>query len=140
VVQKAADVYTKWIPGDALAVYLALTTAFRGTLSASEKGNLTPHAWGLLVTGIAFAGGLCLLGSILNNLGHADLTLRPIEIAGRVLLAILAFGFWSLTVPGAWWEVKGWNQGVLAAVAFAISIAFALVAELIVAVLKPGSV
>lgn len=135
LVQKAADIYTKWIPGDALAIFVALTAAFRGTITT---GGLTPHAWGLLVVGLASAGGLTLLGALSANLSAADVAHRAKvpEIAIRVVLAGLAFGFWSLTVPGAWWEVKGWNAGILAAVSFAISIGFALVAEISVTYFK----
>lgn len=138
LVQKAADIYTKWIPGDVIVIYLALTSAFRATLTESSPDSVTPHAWGILVAGLALAGGLALLGAIAANLKEPDVNKQAKfpEIVGRLVLAIFAFGFWSLTVPGAWWEVKDWNQGVLAAIAFAISIVFALVAEIVVAILK----
>ena len=136
-VQTAADVYTKWIPGDVLAIFLALTTAFRGTLPAGKSGAVTPHGWGLLVTGFALAVGLAVLGGVAANLSQTvSKRLTTPEITGRAVLAALAFGFWSLTVPGAWWQVEQWNRGVLAATSFAISIVFALVAEITVSLLS----
>jgi hypothetical protein len=138
LVSKAADIYTKWIPGDVLAIFLALTTAFRGTITADATDKTTPHAWGILIAGLALAAGLTLLGAISANMAAADVATNAKwkEIAARMVLAAMAFGFWSLATPGAWWEVKKWNAGVLAAIAFAISIVFAFVAEITVAIVK----
>jgi hypothetical protein len=139
LVQKAADVYTKWIPGDVLAAYLALTAAFRGTIEDGAPESTTPHAWGILVAGLGMAAGVSLLGAIAANLREGRDDRMPIgPILGRAVLAVIAFGLWSLTMPGSWWEVQGWNAGVLAAISLAVSIVFALVAEIVVALLQPG--
>lgn len=137
--KKAADVYTKWVPGEVIAIYIALTTAFRGELTNGT--GPTPHAKGILIAGIALAAGLVMLAGIASNLSATDAAKkkRPVEIVGLMILGSLAFTFWSLCTPGSWWEVKGWNPGVLAAVSFAISVVFALVAEIVVAILKPSS-
>lgn len=138
LVKAAADVYTKWIPGDVLAVYLALTTAFRGTLASNATGSETPHAWGILIAGLALAAGLVLLGAVAANLKTPTTDKRALvtEIVGRMILSVLAFGFWSLTVPGSWWEVKDWDPGVLAALSLGISVVFALVAEVTVGLIQ----
>ena len=57
--QKAADVYTKWIPGDVVVIYVGLTSAFRGTLDKGKEADTTPHAWGLLATDSALARFSC---------------------------------------------------------------------------------
>jgi hypothetical protein len=134
LVQKAGDVYTKWIPGDVLAAYLALTAAFRGTLDGDE--GLTPHSWGILMAGFGLAAGLTLLGAVATNLRSTDDRLANREILGRIVLSLGAFALWSVTTPGTWWEVKGWDAGVIAAITFATSFVFALVAEIAVALLK----
>ena len=115
--QAVCDKLTKWIPGDALAIYLPGVTL----LGASGKPSalflivmilLTP----LLTLGFAFS-----IGAPLG---------RRVPISAT--LAAVAFAIWSLSVPMSGWQsldVVANNTGAVAVGAAICGILFGYVAE-----------
>lgn len=111
----ALDQITRWLPGDAITLYIAGIAAF--------EGDKITNSITLLVVMWVVAVGLVLLGAIVK----ADPALTTSQrvrgtIAGMVLTAI-AFGVWTLTVPGAGWQrwevvtdyphIVGWGAGLV---------------------------
>jgi hypothetical protein len=118
-VKDALDKLTKWIPGDALAFYLASVTVAGAATNARPSVVLlivfivlTP----LWVVGSAFGAS----GSIPKNI------LLP---AG---LATIAFTIWTLSVPfSGWqrWDVVHDHQAGVAIVAAVVAVFFGFLAQ-----------
>jgi hypothetical protein len=112
------DRLTKWIPGDALAIYAPGVTL----LGASSA---RPSAWFLVV--MVIATPLFTLGFAFST--GARLTRRVWVSAG---LAAIAFAIWSLSVPMNGWQSIGViasNKGAVAVGAAVIGILFGYLAE-----------
>src|SRR3954453_17897765 len=90
-VQAILDRVTKWIPGDALALYAAAVTAF-----ASKSGAQPSVA--LLVVGIVACGALVLLSAFATSGSIATSAWLPAGLASG------AFAIWSLSVPFSGWQ------------------------------------
>jgi hypothetical protein len=111
---KFTDKVTKWIPGDALALYLPGVSYFS-----------TPNPWwlaimtvvaGVLVVGAAFATGE---------------KIRK-EVWVSAVLASVAFAIWSLSIPSSGWQAISAIQNDKFVVSLAGAVAgalFAFVAE-----------
>jgi hypothetical protein len=90
-IQKAIDTLTKWIPGEVVALYVAVVAA--ATTSADHLPSVL-----MLVIFIAITP----LWSILA--GFADTGEIKSKVILPAILAGVAFTIWSLTVPGSGWE------------------------------------
>jgi hypothetical protein len=117
--QTWVDKITKWIPGDALALYVAAVTAFGAKTGAQPS-------WLLLICGVVLTGVLVPLSAFANKGGISSATVLP------AILAAIAFAIWSLTVPfSGWqrWSLVHENQAAVAIVAAVIALLFGLLAE-----------
>jgi hypothetical protein len=115
----AVNKVTKWIPGEAIALYVAAITAF----SSTAGGN---SSWALLVLFVILSATLVILGAFAATGKVATATL-----VGAALAAVGAT-IWSLTVPLSGWQRIGWvhdNQAAVAVGAAVVALLFTLVAE-----------
>jgi len=97
----ALDKLTKWLPGDALVLYVAGITAFQ-TTSTSGSWALLAVMWFvcmLLVAGAAFA-----VTDHPYRHQHRPWHNKMIVTAVSMVVTAIAFGVWSMTVPGSAWQ------------------------------------
>jgi hypothetical protein len=117
--QTKIDKVTKWIPGDALAIYAAGVTAF------AAKQGARPSVI-LLIIGIVFAAAIVLAAAFASNGSIPSKTFLPASLAAG------AFTIWSLSVPfSGWqrWDAVHDNQAAVAVVAAAAALFFGYVAD-----------
>jgi hypothetical protein len=115
----AVNKVTKWIPGEALALYVAAITAF----SSSTGGN---SSWVLLVLFVILSAALVVLGAFAatGKVAKASLVGAGLAAGGATI--------WSLTVPLSGWQRIDWvhnNQAIVAVGAAVVALLFTLVAE-----------
>lgn len=115
----AVNKVTKWIPGEAIALYVAAITAF----SSTAGGN---SSWALLVVFVILSAALVILGAFAatGKVPTATLVGAALAAAGATI--------WSLTVPLGGWQRIGWvhdNQAAVAVGAAVVALLFTLVAE-----------
>jgi hypothetical protein len=115
----AVNKVTKWIPGEAIALYVAAITAF----SSTAGGN---SSWALLVLFVILSAALVILGAFAatGKVATATLVGAGLAAAGATI--------WSLTVPLSGWQRIGWvhdNQAAVAVGAAVVALLFTLVAE-----------
>ena len=113
------DRLTKWIPGDALALYVASVTAF----AASDGAEPSPL---LLVVFIVLSAAF-VVGSAFASSGEV-----PSTVLLPAILAAVAFTIWTLSVPfSGWnrWDLVADNQAGVAIVAAIAGVLFGFVAE-----------
>jgi hypothetical protein len=116
-VQTILDQVTKWIPGDAIALYGAAVTAW-----ASSHGPSVI----LLVIAVVGTGVIVILSAFANG---TDIPKKTYLAAG---LAAAAFAIWSLSIPGSGWQkwhVVNENQALVAVVAAVLALLFGYLAE-----------
>ena len=116
-IQAVMDKLTKWIPGDVLALYVAAVAALSaGGLRASLVVLLCATLFTpLVVIAAAFA---------------KDHVTKRVWVAA--ILATVAFGIWSVSVPLSWWQhlpVVQANQAAFSIGAAALGVLFGYVAE-----------
>jgi hypothetical protein len=85
-IAKFADRITKWIPGDALALYLPGVAYFAN-----------PNPWWLAI--MTVVAGLLVIGSVFAT---GEKIRR--EVWAAALLATIAFLIWSLSIPSSGWH------------------------------------
>jgi hypothetical protein len=90
-IQKAIDTLTKWIPGEVVALYVAVVAA--ATTSADHRPSIV-----LLIVFIVVTPLWVILA------GFADTGEIKAKAILPALLACAAFTIWSLTVPGSGWQ------------------------------------
>jgi hypothetical protein len=115
--QSKIDNLAKWIPGDSIAVYGAVVTAW-----ASSHGPSVV----LLILGIVFTAVLVILGAFASS---GSVPGKTWLAAG---LAAVAFTIWSLSIPSSGWQkwhVVNQNQALVAIVAGVLALLFGLVAQ-----------
>jgi hypothetical protein len=115
----AVNKVTKWIPGEAIALYVAAITAFTSTAGGNSS-------WALLVLFVILSAALVILGAFAATGKVATATL----VGGG--LAAAGATIWSLTVPLSGWQRIGWvhdNQAAVAVGAAVVALLFTLVAE-----------
>ncbi|HEX8082893.1 MAG TPA: hypothetical protein VF529_01300 [Solirubrobacteraceae bacterium] len=113
------DQLTKWIPGDALALYVAAVTAF----AAREGAQPSPA---LLIAFVVLAA-LFVVGGAFASSGEIQRT-----VILRTILAAVAFAIWSLSVPfSGWnrWDLIAENQAEVAIGAAVFGVLFGFGAE-----------
>jgi CBS domain containing-hemolysin-like protein len=117
--EAAVNRMTKWIPGEAVALYVAAVTAF--SAAANARPSVVLLIAFVLVTGlIVILGEFATTGSI------------PKKSLLSAVLAMVAFVIWSLTVPFSGWQ--RWssvhdNQAAVAVLAAVVAVLFGLLAE-----------
>jgi hypothetical protein len=118
-VRDSIDRLTKWIPGDALALYVAAVTAF----AASEGARPSPV---LLIVFVVLSAGF-VLGAAFASTGEIPrATMLP------AVLAAAAFTIWTLSVPfSGWhrWDFVSDNQAAVAIIAAIAGVVFGFFAE-----------
>ena len=122
--KKFVDRITKYIPGDAIAGYTAIITLF-----SSTKGVPDPQLRWAVIFLLGVTPGLVVLGYLLAP-NHKSLS----AIVPDLVLGILAFAMWSVTVPGnGWldWSVVGDNPKQVAGIGIVVGIFMPLVAKLL---------
>jgi ABC-type proline/glycine betaine transport system permease subunit len=121
------DKVTKWIPGDILAFFLAAITSLQQDPKSKPSIVLLVVMW--VVTPLAVLGGAFASGKPLTNVVWVS-----------ALLAAIAFGIWSLTVPFSGWQrldVVGDNPRMVAIIAGIAGFLFGFLADGVVQQLKP---
>jgi hypothetical protein len=118
-VQNALSALTKWIPGDAIAFYLAAVSAF--TVAADKE----PSVVLLLIWIFIATPALVFVGAMSSG-----------TISGKTVIAAAlaagAFAIWSVAVPaGGWqkWSFISDNPGGAAVVAGFVALLYAGVAD-----------
>jgi hypothetical protein len=115
----AVNRVTKWIPGDALALYVAAVTAF------SASTNARPSIV-LLIAFVVITAAITVLGEFATT-GNI-----PNQSLIQAALAAVAFVIWSVTVPFSGWQRLDWvqdNQAAVAVVAAIVALMFCFTAE-----------
>lgn len=118
-VDSAVDRITKWIPGDAIALYVAAVTAFAA--SAGSKPSVP-----LLIVFVFITAALVVLAEFAST---GEVSGKGSLAAG---LAAGAFVIWSLTVPFSGWQRLDWvhdHQAPVAVIAAVLALLFGFVAE-----------
>lgn len=118
-INSAVDRITKWIPGDAIALYVAAVTAFAA--SAGAKPSVP-----LLIVFVLVTAALVVLAEFATT---GEIPKRSLLAA---CLAAIAFGIWSLTVPFSGWQRVEWvhdHQAPVAVIAAILALFFGFVAE-----------
>lgn len=118
-VEVAIDRLTKWIPGDALALYVAGVTTF----AAPDDAQPSPA---LLLVFIVLSAAF-VLGSVFAASGSI-----PASSWLPAILAAVAFTLWSLSVPfSGWqrWDLIADNQVAVALIAAVAGLLFGFIAE-----------
>jgi hypothetical protein len=119
VLSSAVDRVTKWIPGDAIALYVAAVTAFSASTNAKPSVPL-------LIVFVVITAALVVLAEFATT---GDIPKKSLLAAG---LAAGAFVIWSLTVPFSGWQRLEWvhdNQAAVAVIAAVLALLFGFVAE-----------
>lgn len=122
--KKFVDRITKYIPGDAIAGYTAIITLF-----SSTDGVPDPQLGWALIFLLGVTPGLVIFGYLLAP-NHNGLS----AIVPDLVLGIIAFAVWSVTVPGnGWldWSVVGDNPKQVASIGIVVGIFMPLVAKLL---------
>ena len=126
----SVDTLVTWIPGEVIAAYAAIVLALQPLAEGDEEAAIEITWGGWVVAGMITAGLLTWLGGwskATNFDGRVSL-----ELAARVVFAALAFGLWSVIVPGSWWYSVGWvaeNKAIVPIGVGVLAAAFALFAE-----------
>jgi O-antigen/teichoic acid export membrane protein len=122
----------KWIPGEAVALYVA-------GITATNADRVRERIW-LLVVMWAVAVLLVPLSAYLGSTPSKLTEKGPIIVtAVTTALAGVAFGVWSLTIPGgAWqrWDAVANSPSTVAWGGGAVAVLFGLLAEPLVDKLK----
>ncbi|HNI35543.1 MAG TPA: hypothetical protein PLV93_09090 [Microthrixaceae bacterium] len=121
--KKFVDRLTKYIPGDAIVGYTAIITLF-----SSADGVPDPQLSWALVFLLGVTPGLVIIGFLLAP-NHGGLG----AIVPDVILGMIAFAVWSVTVPGnGWldWTVVANNPKQVAGIGIVVGIFMPLVARL----------
>jgi hypothetical protein len=119
VLSSAVDRVTKWIPGDAIALYVAAVTAFSASTDARPSVPL-------LIGFVVITAALVVLGEFATT---GDIPKKSLLAAG---LAAAAFVIWSLTVPFSGWQrldLVHDNQAAVAVIAAVMALLFGFAAE-----------
>jgi hypothetical protein len=95
------DKLTKWLPGDALVLYVAGITAFQ-TTSVAGSWTLLAVMWVVCV--LLVAGGAMFPPQTADRLQSVNRTSWAIMTVVTMVVTAVAFGVWSLTVPGSAWQ------------------------------------
>ena len=106
-VKEAIDRLTKWIPGDALALYVAAVTAF----AASDGARPSP----LLLLVFVILSAAFVIGGAFASTGEL-----PRTVVLPATLGAAAFAIWTLSVPFSGWQRWGFvsdNQAAVAVIA-----------------------
>jgi len=115
----AVDKLTKWIPGDALALYVAAVTAF----AAGDEAKPSPV---LLIVFIVLSAAFVVGGAFAVS---GDV---PRSVFLPAILAAVAFAIWTLSVPFGGWQrldVVEDNRAGVAIVAAVTGVLFGFFAE-----------
>lgn len=119
VVTAVIDRLTKWIPGDALALYVAAVTVF--TAPHGAKPSVI-----LLIVFVLLCAGI-VVGSSFASTGEI-----PRSVVLPAVLASMAFAIWSLSVPlSGWhrWIFVSNNQAAVAVIAAIAGLLFGFLAD-----------
>ncbi|GAA0503950.1 hypothetical protein Ade02nite_35210 [Paractinoplanes deccanensis] len=127
--QQFVNTLTKWIPGDALAVYVTGVTALHAQPQSRPSVPLLVVV--AVVAPLLVIGGAWATGKPLGT---------PTWVSAG--LALVAFGIWSLTVPFSGWQrwslISGNQEGVAIGAAVA-ALLFGLFAEGLVLRVTPAA-
>jgi hypothetical protein len=118
-VKEAIDRLTKWIPGDALALYVTAVTAF----AASDGARPSP----LLLLVFVVLSAAFVIGAAFASTGEV-----PRTVLLPAVLAAVAFAIWTLSVPfSGWqrWDFVHDHQATVAIIAAVAGILFGFVAD-----------
>jgi drug/metabolite transporter (DMT)-like permease len=140
------DSIAKWIPGEVLAFYVAAIAALRGTMEPLEgqkevlPSQSTPGSGWLLLGAIVMTVALTVVGAIRGGENEKP---KPAQrkdaglVFVLVLLAVIAFLVWSLTIPQTWWTDRGLKTAIAVIAVAGFSIVYVPIAELIAGWVRP---
>ena len=127
----SVDTLVTWVPGEVIAAYAAIILALQPEQTPNVAAPPLEITWGgWLLGGVLFAVLMTWLGGW-SKTDNLEIAAKK-ELAARAVLAGVAFGIWSVVVPGSWWystRVVAENQAVVPIVVGLIGSVFALAAE-----------
>jgi hypothetical protein len=116
------DRVVQWIPADVIAIYTLGITTLR-----TQSPDPNPSLLWLVISG-ALALVLVILGALATR---KTVTKRDSVLA---ILAVVAFGIWSLAIPDSGWASIDWvedNPGWVALIAAVGGLLFGAIADLL---------